>query len=304
MPFSNCLRLSAFICGLSLGLPCAAAITVIDDAGNRLELKTPAKRVVTLAPFLTEIAFAAGAGHRVVGVSEHSDYPPEAKALPQVSSALGFSMEAIVALAPDLALVWKDSVRPEELERLRLFGIPAFVARARSLEDVPRLLDAVARLTGGDAAKVSSRYRAQLRQLREANAGRAPLPVLVEVWHVPLTTISGPHWINEALELCGARNMFGGLAGVAPQLSWEEVYARDPPVIVGAGSAADESAFRRNWGPRTALSAVRRNRMVFVHGDVIVRPTPRLAEGVKRLCEGIEKVGREPGAGSKEPAAK
>lgn len=268
----------------------AAEISLADDAGNRVELKAPAKRIVTLAPFLTEIAFAAGAGSKVVGVSAHSDYPPGARGLPEVSSAAGFAIEPLMALAPDLAIVWKDSARAEELARLRGFGIAVYVAQARTLEDVPRLLGAVGRLAGVEPAAAIERYRATLRALRAKHAGRTPLPVLVEVWHRPLTTIAGPHWINEALELCGARNVFRDARGVAPQLSWEEVYARDPPVIVGAGSAPDAAAFRDHWRPRAALAAVRTGKLVFVPGDVIVRPTPRLAEGVRLLCEGLEAV--------------
>lgn len=289
---SNSTRpLSAAICVLAVlctTQPTAAPIAAVDDTGRKVELKAPARRIVTLAPFLTEIAFAAGAGSRVVGVSAHSDYPAEARGLPQVSSAAGFAIEPIAALEPQLALAWKDSARADEIERLRSFGIAVFVAQARALDDVPRLLQAVASLAGTDASAAVARYRGSLARLRSAHAGATTIPVLVEVWHRPLTTIAGPHWVNEALELCGARNVFRDLPGVAPQLSWEDVYARDPPVIVGAGSAPDAAAFRENWKPRAALAAVRSGRLVFVEGDLIVRPTPRLAEGVASLCRGLD----------------
>jgi len=232
----------------------AAEISLTDDAGRKVELKAPAQRIVTMAPFLTELAFSAGAGDRVVGVSAHSDYPAQARGLPEVGSALAFSIEPIAAMRPDLALVWKDSVRDEDLKRLQAFGVAVFVAQARTLDDVPRL--------------------------------RA----FLEIWHKPLTTLAGPHWINEALELCGARNAFGDLPGVAPLVSWEEVYARDPQVIVGAGSARSAAEFRANWRARTALPAVRQGRLVFVDADTIQRPTLRLADGVAQLCAGLEKV--------------
>src|SRR4051812_42831326 len=130
----------------------AAPVTLRDDAGRTVSLPAPAQRIVTLAPFLTELAFSAGLGARVVGVSAHSDYPAEARTRPEVASAVGVSLEGIAALHPDLVLAWRDSVRDEDLERLRALGIPAFVTQARELDDPPRLLEAIARLGGGDAS--------------------------------------------------------------------------------------------------------------------------------------------------------
>jgi iron complex transport system substrate-binding protein len=268
----------------------AAPISALDDTGRRVELQAPAKRIVALAPFLTELAFSAGAGDRVVGVSAYSDYPSQAKDLPVISSAAGLSIESIAALRPDLALVWKDSIRNEELQRLRGFGIAVFVAQARTLEDVPRLMQAIGSLVGSDGDRAARAYRAKLARLRESHAALAPLPVLFEIWHKPLTTIAGPHWINEALELCGARNVFKDLRGVAPQLSWEEVYARDPAVVVGAASGSNEAEFLANWRTRPTLAAVKAGRLVFIDPDTIQRPTARLADGVAELCAGLARV--------------
>jgi iron complex transport system substrate-binding protein len=286
-------RLSAFICGLiafCVTASTAAPISLTDDAGRKVELRAPAKRIVTLAPFLTELAFSAGAGDRVVGVSAHSDYPPEARKLPEVGSAAAFSIEGIAALQPDLALVWKDSVRPEDLQRLASFGIGAFVAQARTLDDVPRLLEALGRLTGGNASDAAAGYRSRLARLRERHARSPRLRAFVEIWHRPLTTLAGAHWINEALELCGADNAFRDLPGIAPLVSWEDVYARDPDVIVGAGSAKSATEFRGNWRARSTLGAVKFDRLVFLDADTIQRPTLRLAEGVAQLCAGLERV--------------
>ena len=272
----------------------AAEISLLDDTGRKVELKAPAKRIVALAPFLTELAFSAGAGDRVVGVSAHSDYPPQARDLPEVSSAAGWSIESIAALRPDLALVWKDSVRSEELERLKAFGVAVFVAQARTLEDVPRLMAAIGELAGADAAPAARAYREKLARLRARNAGRAPVAVLFEIWHKPLTTIAGPHWISEALELCGAANAFKDLPGVAPLVSWEDVYARDPAVVVGAGSGSSEREFLANWRARPTLAAVRSGRLYFIEPDTIQRPTARLADGVAQLCESLDKARAAP----------
>ena len=258
-----------------------------DDAGRTVVLPAPAQRIVTLAPFLTELAFSAGAGARVVGRSAFSDYPPEAARLPEVATAAGPSVEAIAALHPDLVLAWRDAIRDEDVQRLEAIGMRVFVARARGLDDPPRLLEAIARAVGGDAS-AGSAYRARIEALRIRHAGLAPMPVLLEIWHQPLTTLAGPHWINEALATCGARNAFADLPGVAPAVPWELVHARQPRVIVGAGSAATPAAFEAQWRERPALQAVAAGRMVFVEGDLLQRPTLRLALGVERLCAGLD----------------
>ena len=272
------------------GRDAAAAIALDDDAGRRVELRQPAKRIVTLAPFLTELVFSAGAGERLVGVSAYSDHPPEAKRLPRVATAATFSLEEVAALRPDLVLAWRDSVRAEDLQRLEMLGIRTFVAQPKRLDDVARLLEGIGALTARDVSVPIARYRGRLAALRARHADRTPVPVFLEVWHNPLQTVAGRHWINEALELCGARNAFADLDGVAPLVSWEEVYRRDPPVVVGVSSRDGEAQFLANWRLRPTLSAVKAGRLLFVDADTLARPTLRLADGVAQLCAGIDRA--------------
>jgi iron complex transport system substrate-binding protein len=283
--------LRVFAAALALLLsPAAAAISVIDDLGRKVEIERPAQRIATLAPFLTELVFSAGAGDRLVAVSAFSDFPPEAKRLPQVATAASFSLEQLVASKPDLVLAWRDSIRPEDVERLSRFGIAVFVAQARALEDVPRLLEDIGLLTGREVDGTIRGYREKLARLRSDHARKAKVVVFLEIWHRPLITIAGAHWINEALELCGAQNAFRDLPGVAPLVSWEQVYERDPEAIVGAGSSGGIEEFRANWSARPALRAVRDGKLVFVAADILQRPTVRLADGVAQLCAGLDAV--------------
>jgi iron complex transport system substrate-binding protein len=284
---------SVFICGFlafCITSSTAAEISLKDDLDRVVRLKAPAQRIVTLAPFLTELVFDAGAGERIVGVSAYSDYPPEAKRLPQVGTAVNFSIEEIAALKPDLVLVWKDGMRPEDLERIARFGAAVFVASARTLEDVPRLLDVMGRLTGGDASQVAAEYARKLEALRRAYAGKRPLATFVEIWDRPLTTIAGRHFINQALEICGAQNVFGELPAVAPVVSWEQVYRRDPEVIVGMSSGVSAEEFHASWKARATLSAVRANKLVHVHPDRLQRQTARTPDGIAELCAALDSV--------------
>lgn len=268
----------------------ASPIAIKDDLGRTVELKAPARRIVTLAPFLTELAFSAGVGDRVVGVSAFSDYPPEAKRLPQVASAAGLSLERLAALQPDLVLAWKDSIHPEEAERIARLASAVFVAEARTLADVPRVLADIGELTGADVRRVSASYEESLERLRRRYAGRPVVPVFLEIWSHPLTTISGRHFMNEALSICRAKNVFADLPGVAPEVSWEALYARDPAVIVGVGSAPSEAAFRAHWAAHPTLSAVREGRLAYVPPDRLQRPTVRTPQGIAELCEALDRV--------------
>jgi len=243
--------------------------------------------------------YSAGAGERVVGVSAYSDWPPETRKLPQVASAAGTSIESIAALRPDLVLAWSDSIRAQDVARIARLGPQVYVARARGLADVPRLLGVIGTLAAVDVRAIAAAYDARLERLRTEYAGRPEVGVFLEIWNHPLTTISGRHFMNEALAICGARNVFADLPGVAPEVSWEEVYARDPPVVVGVGSAATVAEFRAAWQAHPTLAAVKSGRLVFVDPDRLQRPTARTPEGIAELCAALDAVRPRDGAAAK-----
>ncbi len=288
------MRLSAAVAVAALSLASfgsgAAPIQVADDLGRTVRLPQPPQRIVTLAPFLTELVFSAGAGGRLVAVSAFSDFPPEAKRLPQVATAAGLSLEEVAAMRPDLVLAWKDSVRLEDVERLGQLGIPTFVASARRLSDIPRVLRQVGELTGGKTEAQARGFEQRLAAVRSRYAGRARITVFLEIWHQPLTTLAGTHTLNDALEICGADNIFIDLATVAPVVSLEQLYLRDPRAIVGVASTRNEEAFRARWRERPTLAAVKGNRLVFGDADLLQRQTLRMAEGIERLCAAIDAV--------------
>ena len=257
-----------------------------------LALATTPSRVVTLAPFITELAFEAGLGDRVVGVSAYSDYPPAARALPEVSSANGFAIERIAALKPDVAFVWRDSVKVEEIQRLESLGIRVVVVAARTLDEIPNALEQIAAGANVDVSAKSRAFRGRVAALRASYSSRRKLDAFLEIWNKPLTTVAGRHYMNDALEVCGARNVFADLPGVTPVVPWETVYARDPEIVVGAGSASDRTQFEANWRERPTLSAVKNNRLVYANPDTLQRPSLRIVEGIAKLCDDLERARR------------
>ena len=269
---------------------CAAQLTTRDDLGRPLILKSAAKRIVTLSPSLTELVFAAGAGGSVVAVDSLSDYPPEAKKVAQIATGAQFSIDQLAALKPDLVLAWREGIRREDIDRITAFGAVVFVAQARSLADIPRLLEVIGRMTGRDTSPQISDFEVRLERVKRTYQNKARMSAFLEIWNRPLTTISGSHFLSEALDICRADNVFRELPGAAPKVTWEQLAREDPYVIVGAGSASGDDEFRANWRIRQSLSAVRAQRLVYLDSDAIQRPTLRTPQGIEQLCATLDDV--------------
>jgi iron complex transport system substrate-binding protein len=190
---------------------CAAAaaqtISVADDRGRTVTLARPAQRVVTLAPSLAELAFAAGAGGRLVGVARFSDSPPAARGIARIGDAVRVDFERIVALKPDLILAWKSGNSAADVARLEGLGFPAHVSEPGRLADIPRLLRAIGSLAGTGAAadRAARDFEREIGELRKRYAKTPRVRVFYQIWHKPLLTVNGAHLISDVIALCGAR---------------------------------------------------------------------------------------------------
>lgn len=271
-------------------MPAMAQLSVRDDLNRVLIVKKPATRVVTLAPFLTEMLFEVGAGDLAVGIDEHSDYPPQSFSVPKVGSGAGFSIERIAALKPDLVLAWKDGIKREDVERMSSAGAMVYVASVRQLEDISHLMQVIGQLTGRDSTKAVAIYESKLDRLRRENAFKVKLTTFFEIWNRPLTTIAADHFLAEALEICRAENVFADRKGSAPKVTWEDLASRDPFLIIGNGSASSPEEFRSNWEIRPSLSAVKGMRLLYLADESISRPGPRTPDGIARLCASLDDV--------------
>lgn len=278
-----------------LFVSCAAigAITLIDDRGDSLRMDRPARRIVSLAPHLTELAFAAGAGDRLVGVVRDSDFPPQARTIPQIGDAAGADFERIIALQPDLVLAWGSGNRISVVERLRQLGFPVLVLEPRRLEDIPRHLRMLGALAGTTAqAETAARaFSDRSRALRATYQRGSPVDVMFELWHRPIMTINGDHMISDVLRMCGARNVFADLPQLAAEVSLEQVLVRDPDAIV-VGSEAPGAGIA-DWKAYPYLKAVKRGQVYNVSADLITRQTPRILDAAQIICADIDAVRAE-----------
>jgi iron complex transport system substrate-binding protein len=270
-------------------------IVVQDDTGRELRLAAPARRIVSLAPHLAELVFAAGAGAALVGVSAHSDYPDAVRELPRVGGGQGLDLERILALHPDLVLAWHSGNPPRALQRLEELGLVLYRSEPAGLEEIATSLERIGQLAGTDeqAGMAALAYRERLTALREQYAGRPPLRLFYQVWHQPLMTLGGRHWLNDALRLCGAVNVFGERPEQVLTLEVEAVLARDPELLLVTGT---EEAALDLWRAWPSLDAVARGRLYRLPAERLHRPTPRILDEVETLCRQIDTARGEEGS--------
>lgn len=284
--------------GLALALvlgfvPLAAAeVTAEDGLGDELVLEEPAQRIVSLSPHATELLFAAGAGERVVAVSSHSDYPPEATERTDIGGYSGPDMEAILAAEPDLVIAWAEGNPRGPVRRLRELGVPVFVSDPRGLADIPAELRALGRLAGTSetAEPAADDFTERLAALREAHEGAARLRVFYAIWDRPLMTLSRGHPVTEVMDLCGGENVFADAEGASPRVSEEAVLAAEPEVIIAGGMGEEQPEWLERWRQWPELPAVADDNLFFIKPDILQRTGPRLVEGAERLCEVLDQA--------------
>ena len=273
-------------------IPAFATIDLSDDMGTPVHLDAPARRIVSLAPHVTELIYAAGAGKSLVGVVDYSDYPPEASRLPSVGSYTRADLEAIVALKPDLVIGWRSGNPPVQIDRLRALGIPVFVNESRDLAAVARTLRRIGTMAGTEAAAnaAADAFEAREAALRKRYASLAPVGVFYQIWNKPLMTINGEHLISAVIRLCGGRNVFDSADLLAPKIGEESVLVANPESIVASGMGEARPEWLDTWRRWPQLRAVQQDNLFFIPPELIQRHTPRILDGATRLCEQLDQA--------------
>lgn len=257
-----------------------------------LVLAAAPQRIVSLAPHITEMLFTLGAGERIVGAVEYSNYPPAARAIPRVGGVERIDYERILALEPDLVLVWSHGGSEERMRRLRGLGLKVEESDPRRLADIPEELERLGRLIGRPEAghAAAAAFRERWRRLEVRYRDKRPLRVFYEIWHRPLITIGGRHFISDVIRLCGGVNVFSDLEPLAPTVDPEAVLAADPEVIIASGLGARRPEWLEAWRRWPGLSAVREGHLYAIDADIMQRPTSRLLDGAQALCELLDRA--------------
>lgn len=239
------------------------------------------ERVVSLAPSLSEIVVELDSADLLVGVLDAGERPAALKDVPSVGRYGQLDMERLLSLKPDLLLLWPGSVGPAQREQLSRLGIPTFVVEPHSLEQLINQIETIAGQLGRPepGQKLATELRQRLAGLRQQYRRSEPLRVFYQVWDQPLYTVGGEQIISDALQVCGARNIFADLQLPAPQVSVEAVLARNPEVILAVTQAQLDA-----WKAWPQLTAVSNGQLLLVADKGLERPSGQMIEATAALC--------------------
>ncbi len=270
----------------------AQPISVVDDTGAEVSFAKPVTRVVSLAPHVTEMLFAVGAGEQLVGAVEYSDYPEAAKKVTRVGSYNQFDLEAIAVLQPDLIVAWHNGNPQAAVERLQVFDIPIYYSEPKSFEDVASNMERLAKLTGHDGvgAEAAGKFRQQLADLQHRYQSPSKVSVFYQIWNKPLMTINGTQLISKVIALCGGVNIFADLSITAPQVDKEAVLLANPQAIIASGMVAQRPDWLDEWKQWPHLSAVQTGSIYTIDPDLIQRHSPRILQGAELMCQHLDDV--------------
>jgi iron complex transport system substrate-binding protein len=265
-----------------------AAITVLDDDGKPVTLQKPAQRVVSMAPHVTEMLFAAGGGGKIVGVVSYSDYPEAAKKIQNIGDNRNVDMERVASLKPDLIVIWMHGTSSRQIDMLRQLGIPLFHSEPKKLADIASNVQRMGKLLGTEAVadKVAADLNGKLAALTAQYAQRPPVRVFYQVWDKPLYTLSGAHIVTDMMRVCGGENVFAALKTTAPVVDVENVLREDPEAVFA--TAEKNYGGVDLWKPYKNMKAVKNDNLFMLDSSIMNRSGPRMIQGTALMCEKLE----------------
>ena len=267
----------------------SAPLTVVDDTGRKVTLPAVARRIVSIAPGATEMLFTAGAGDRVIATVEFSDEPPAAQKIPRIGDSNAIDMERVVALRPDVVVVWEGGSNVAQVNRLERLQVPLYRHKVVRLADIPDSLRRLGALTGttADAEKAAADLEARLGRLATLYGKEAGPTVLLEVWNRPIYTVGGSHMMTDSLRLCGARNIFADLKEQGPSVDTEAVIGRDPEIIVAVAPPGTSGEWLAEWKRFGTMRAVKNGRLIPFEDRRLSLLGPSAVAGTEALCEAL-----------------
>lgn len=265
-------------------------ITVTDDFGNEVTVRYPPLRIVSLAPGPTAMLRAAGAGSRLVATIEYSGQPVSERQLPKIGSVDAIDIERLIALRPDVVVVWPDGNSPAQIAIIERLGLPVYRQETATLDGIGASLRRLGRLTGtsGVADREASSLDRTLTALRQeySHPGRR-LTALLEVWDRPIYTVGGRELMSDALQVCGLRNIFADLPQRAPAIGIEAVLARNPDIIIAAAPPGSGASWLAEWQRFPSLRAVRTGRLMAFEDQRLSGLGPGIIAATAGLCRQV-----------------
>jgi vitamin B12 transport system substrate-binding protein len=259
-------------------------------AENSEILPSKAQRIIALAPHIVEMLFDIGAGKQIVGTVEYADYPKAALNIPRVGSYHGMQIEKLLALNPDLVIVWKSGNSQSDIDKMKRLGLNVVFSNPVNINDVARELRYFGQLTHHQkqAEQVAVAYEKRLQKLRNENIAKQPIPVFYQLWSEPMMTINGTTWINQLIEVCQGANVFASNATPYPKISIENVIVAQPQLMILPDENSDKPQPIINWQKWPEIPAVKNDKFIHVDADLLHRFSTRMLNGIADMCEKID----------------
>jgi iron complex transport system substrate-binding protein len=275
--------------GILTGMPFMANIaprTFVDDLDRKLYLAKPPKRIVSLAPSITEILFGIGLDDEIVGVTDFCNYPPAALTKPKIAYSQP-NLESLVALEPQLVLAPPSFLRADLLAKLEQLKIPTFVLESKTVEDIFGHIQLLGRMVGRaqEANAFTAALRKQVANLTKKVEGRPRPTILYVLNSEPLITVGPGSFIHHLIELAGGRNAAERANAPYPRLTMEEVLTQNPDILlfpIGEYEGIPQAEQDR-WKRWETIRAVQEGKLFQVQSDLLNRPGPRVIEGLRHL---------------------
>lgn len=266
-----------------------AEISVLDDAGRQVRLEKPAQKIISLAPHVTELLFAAGAGAKLTAVTDYSDYPEAAKKIPSIGNIFALDLERLLAIKPDLIVIWGTGNARVLAEKLRGHHLHVYESEPRDYEMIASSIEKLGKLAGTDkeAQQFAQDFRQRLAHLKKTYqqpANSAPIGVFYQMIKRPLMTPNDNHMVSAAIRLCGGKNVFGHLKEFSATISQEAVLAANPDMMLTSGENTESLD---SWKQFSVLNAVRKQQFYAIKGDWLNRSGPRILDATEALCQHI-----------------
>ncbi|MFB0979951.1 MAG: cobalamin-binding protein [Alteromonadaceae bacterium] len=250
----------------------------------------PKKRIIALAPHIVEMLFDIGAGEQIVGTVAYSDFPKAALDIPRVGSYHGMQIEKILALNPDLVIVWKSGNSESDINKMERLGLKVVLSNPKNIEDVATELRYFGELTGNQkqAETEALAYEKRLIALRSDNKNKRPISIFYQLWSEPMMTINGTTWINQLIEVCQGVNVFKSNPTPYPKISTENVIVAQPHLIILPDEDAKKPQPIIDWHKWPEIPAVKNNKFIHVDADLLHRFSTRMLSGIEDMCEKID----------------
>ena len=245
-------------------------------------------RIVSLAPSITEIIFALGLGHELVGVTSFSNYPAEAEYLPKIGTYTHLNLERIILLRPDIAIGTRDGNRDSDIKILKETGIKIYMTNPKNIWDVVNTIYDISRILGvpQKGIEVSQSLRSRIDKIRRKVSGLKRVKVFFQINDHPLITLNKKTFQNDLIRLAGGINIAENEPMRYPRLSIEEIIYKKPEVIIISSMEIGGrfEKMRQEWMKWESIPAVKNKRVYLVNSDLLDRASPRLIEGLERLA--------------------